>query len=707
LRVRTEALDAASQRLTGIEARVQALRQLQDRIARGSELQGWLESRQLDSAPRLWQGLAIEPGWEDALESILRERLNGILLDGISRAAEWSSDTPPGKMTVVEGGNADDIRGSIDPSGLAPLQRYVTCRDANLQAVVREWLHEVYVPEKDVDAEATLALRSRLPAGAVLVTREGHVYTRHSVSFHAADSELHGVLSRQREIEVLTRELDQEREAHSGAQSRVAVAEGAIEQHRSEVTELRESAAEAQSRHHAMQMEAVRMNAEAQRLTHRAEQIADELAEITEHIGNETAAREEAASRVEELEAQGAQAREELERALDVYQRSESVLRLQREELQRAQAAHQEAQYQARSAETKVTEIENQIGGLTAHTGTLTETIAREEESLASLDETQWQEQLQSSLVTRGEREQALAQARDALEGFETQVKALEQERLSAEQRLGPLRDRINDVRLKEQEARLTEEQYGQQLTEAGADEAALSAALEKGTRSRALIEEIARLNEEIKALGAVNLAALEELQTSSERKQYLDAQSGDLTEALATLEDAIRRIDRETRERLQQTFDDVNEHFSKMFPALFGGGNAKLVLTGEEILDGGVQVIAQPPGKKNTSIHLLSGGEKALTALSLVFSIFQLNPAPFCLLDEVDAPLDDYNTQRYVDLVRKMSATSQFLFISHNKITMEMANQLLGITMQEPGVSRVVAVDIEEAMKLTEEVAA
>jgi len=218
---------------------------------------------------------------------------------------------------------------------------------------------------------------------------------------------------------------------------------------------------------------------------------------------------------------------------------------------------------------------------------------------------------------------------------------------------------------------------------------------------------EIARLNEEIKALGAVNLAALEELQAAQERKTYLDAQSADLNEAMTTLEDAIRRIDRETRERLQTTFEEVNAHFSRMFPALFGGGNAKLVMTGEEILDCGVQVFAQPPGKKNTSIHLLSGGEKALTALSLVFSMFQLNPAPFCLLDEVDAPLDDHNTGRFCDLVKQMAAGSQFLFISHNKITMEIANQLLGITMQEPGVSRVVAVDIEEAMKLTEEAAA
>jgi chromosome segregation protein len=226
---------------------------------------------------------------------------------------------------------------------------------------------------------------------------------------------------------------------------------------------------------------------------------------------------------------------------------------------------------------------------------------------------------------------------------------------------------------------------------------------LEKGMRPGALAAEINRLGEEIKALGAVNLAALEELESARARQEYLEAQSRDLNEAMATLEDAIRRIDRETRERLQHTFDEVNRHFSDLFPALFGGGHARLVLTGEEILDAGVQVTAQPPGKKNTTIHLLSGGEKALTALALVFAMFQLNPAPFCLLDEVDAPLDDHNTERFCELVRKMSQHSQFLFISHNKITMEIAQQLLGITMQEPGVSRVVAVDIEEAMKLSE----
>jgi chromosome segregation protein len=214
---------------------------------------------------------------------------------------------------------------------------------------------------------------------------------------------------------------------------------------------------------------------------------------------------------------------------------------------------------------------------------------------------------------------------------------------------------------------------------------------------------EIDRLHREIAALGAVNLAALDELTTARERKQFLDAQSADLNEAITTLEDAIRKIDGETRELLGGTFKIVNEHFGRMFPELFGGGNAKLVMTGEEILDSGVQVLAQPPGKKNQTIHLLSGGEKALTAIALVFAIFQLNPAPFCLLDEVDAPLDDANTERYAKLVTSMSKETQFLFISHNKIAMEMAEQLIGVTMQEQGVSRIVAVDMDSAVSMAE----
>ena len=303
------------------------------------------------------------------------------------------------------------------------------------------------------------------------------------------------------------------------------------------------------------------------------------------------------------------------------------------------------------------------------------------------------------------ERERALGAQRSTYDDLTTKLRASDERRLQFERELDPLRQRITDLQLKEQAARLGTEQYTQLLADAQADLAAIEQSITEGNvRLQGLQGDIDRLHRDIQALGAVNLAALDELTTARERKQFLDAQNADLTEAMTTLEDAIKKIDAETRDLLGGTFNTVNEHFGRMFPELFGGGNVRLVMTGEEILDSGVQVMAQPPGKKNQTIHLLSGGEKALTAIALVFAIFQLNPAPFCLLDEVDAPLDDANTERYAKLVTKMSGQgTQFLFISHNKIAMEMAEQLIGVTMQEQGVSRIVAVDMESAVGMVE----
>jgi chromosome segregation protein len=302
------------------------------------------------------------------------------------------------------------------------------------------------------------------------------------------------------------------------------------------------------------------------------------------------------------------------------------------------------------------------------------------------------------------EREQALAATRSDYDDLSQQLRAADEQRLSFERSLDPLRDQISKLALEEQAAQLGGAQYLEQLSAAGVDMEALASSIDAGAVKLAGLQgEIDRINREITALGAVNLAALDELTAARERKQFLDAQNADLLSAMQTLEDAIHKIDLETRALLGKTFDQVNDHFGRMFPVLFGGGQARLVMTGEEILDGGVQVMAQPPGKKNSTIHLLSGGEKALTAIALVFAIFQLNPAPFCLLDEVDAPLDDANTERYARLVKEMSGGTQFLFISHNKIAMEMAEQLIGVTMQEQGVSRIVAVDIEAALSMAE----
>lgn len=698
-----EAVELALQTLTGMEARAEAMQQLQDRLAQGADIDAWIEQQGLDGAVRLWQGITIDSGYEDALEAVLRERLNAVGMPELDQCGAWVN-APMGKLAVVEmSDNVALVPNAPMPANAQPLRRFVNCRDPRWSVALAEWLHGVFVVQT---LEQALPLRAYLEPGAMIVTCDGYLLTRHTMSFYAPDSELHGVLSRQREIEQLQTGIAASR-VHLDA-LRVVADTAASQIHGEKVwmTTLREQIGDLQLKQHGIDVEIVRLSEQTQRLMERDQQISLELMDIAQQIESEAIAQELAQTNLSRFSEESAAYAAELDSVLELYRETQAQLDQQRLITQQAERAYQEAVFNGKTSLNKIAEVERGIAQTATTVERLGQSLSAEQLALRELDDSPWQDQLQQLLTARVDREQSLAQCRDILEATETELKSVEQERLSAEQKLNPLRDRIGDIKLKEQEARISEEQYAEQLLAAGANEEELLQNLEKGTRSGSFQAEINRLNDEIKSLGAVNLAALEELTAAQERKTYLDAQFEDLTAAMNTLEEAIRRIDRETRDRLQATFDEVNGHFSEMFPALFNGGNAKLLLTGEEILDCGVQVIAQPPGKKNSSIHLLSGGEKALTAVALVFSIFKLNPAPFCMLDEVDAPLDDTNTVRFCELVKKMSDHSQFVFISHNKITMELANQLLGITMQEPGISRVVAVDIESAMKLTESVA-
>ncbi|MGQ9723785.1 MAG: chromosome segregation protein SMC, partial [Tepidimonas sp.] len=367
----------------------------------------------------------------------------------------------------------------------------------------------------------------------------------------------------------------------------------------------------------------------------------------------------------------------------------------------------QEAAFAQRSIAARRAELQRHV--LTAREQEARLAAEREhlQTELERLSDTTARNGLQDALAERQRREQVLVAQRRHYDELSARLRAADEQRLRIERELDPLRARMTEFQLKEQAAQLALDQYGQWLAEAGVDPGEVGRSVDiDGVRLQSLPGEIDRLQRDIAALGAVNLAALQELSAARERQQFLAGQSRDLQQAIQTLEDAIRKIDAETRELLARTFETVNGHFGRMFPELFGGGQARLILTGEEILDAGVQVIAQPPGKKNQTIHLLSGGEKALTAIALVFAIFQLNPAPFCLLDEVDAPLDDVNTERYARLVTRMSSETQFLFISHNRIAMEMAQQLVGVTMQEQGVSRIVAVDLAGALSLVDNAA-
>jgi chromosome segregation protein len=680
-----------------LEAKLAALQQLQKQLDNDKNLKQWLANHQLDSVPRLWQSIRIENGWEDALEAVLRERLHAVALPALEQAAAWH-DAPPGKLAVysAEGVRADAVR----VAELTPLAQYVNCQDEQAAPVLSDWLSGVYAAETLAQA---LNLRTRLPVGAWLVTPQGHLVGAHSVLFHAPDSTVHGLLARQREIERLQQEAEQQAAVLDAARRQALLAE---ENHRAiegRIAPLRSLGSELQQRHHALQMQALKLSQANERSHERATLIARELQELAGQLAAEQQRREEIAGRMETLRKQAAVHQAEVEQARRQATTQESVLREQRERAQKAQHELQEARFYAKTCAEKIADLEHNLKQTGATLAQLEQTLAQNREALAHTEDAASQQQLQEALQLRKVREDALAEARNALEHATVNLNRLEQERMSCEQRLNPLREKVGELSLKEQEARLHFEQWAEQLQ--GVDETTLLPLLEGGNvKPVALQSELTRLSAAIEALGAVNLAALEELQAAQERKTYLDAQAQDLTEALGTLEDAIRRIDKESRDLLMATYEEVNRHLSELFPVLFGGGEARLVLTGDEILDSGVQVMAQPPGKKNASIHLMSGGEKALTAIALVFSLFQLNPAPFCLLDEVDAPLDDTNTERLCNLIRKMAGQTQFVFISHNKITMELAQQLVGVTMQERGVSHVVAVDIEEALRMRDE---
>jgi chromosome segregation protein len=466
----------------------------------------------------------------------------------------------------------------------------------------------------------------------------------------------------------------------------------------------RRTASETQSRAHELQVEVLRLTQLAEQTRQRSEQIDAELAEVDAQLEELQERRVTAEARFEELDMQLADSQERHAQLDERVIGAERKLAESREQHRSLERQAQEAQFSQRSLAARQAELQRAIQTAQQQAESIAVEQERAHAELARLTDAAAQAGLQSALALKLEREQALGAKRSEYDDLTAKLRASDERRLQLERELDPLRQRITEYQLKEQAARLGFEQYTQLLADAQADLEAVAKSIEDGkVRLAGLQGDIDRLHRDIAALGAVNLAALDELTTARERKQFLDAQSADLNEAITTLEDAIRKIDAETRELLAGTFNTVNEHFGKMFPELFGGGNAKLVMTGDEILDSGVQVMAQPPGKKNQTIHLLSGGEKALTAIALVFAIFQLNPAPFCLLDEVDAPLDDANTERYAKLVGSMSRETQFLFISHNKIAMEMAEQLIGVTMQEQGVSRIVAVDMESAVSMAE----
>ena len=702
--------EAAAQAATHaqLDARLAALRQLQESVQTQGKVQPWLQKHELANLPRMWQKLHVQAGWESALEAILRERTGALEMSNLEWAKGFFTDAPPAKLALYSpssvAGAVSAAANAAAPAGFKRLLDLLQLNDADLRALLDDWLHDVYVAD---DPAAAFAARAQLPVGGCFVTRAGHVIARSSVRFHAPDAEQDGMLARQQEIDNLVKQLRAQQMLADDARSRAVQADSALTAAAQQLQDVRKRAVGMTQSMHALQLEVMKLSQVQARIEQRSTQIDEDLAEIAVQESEQQEVRAASEARFEELDMALAALQEAHETGQTDYLEREQRLNDARQRLRELERAAQEAAFAEKSHRSRIDELKRNIATALEQTSRLFASMQQGSLELETLDDQAAQAGLQTLLERRSEQERALSDARHELDQMTQKLRHLDEARLQAERSLQPQRDRIMELQLKEQAARLNQEQFAQQLIEAQADEAALAEKLGADMRPAYLQGEVTRLTNAIAALGAVNLAALDELAQASERKNFLDAQVADLTEAINTLQDAIHKIDRETRDLLQDTFDKVNQHFGELFPILFGGGNARLMMTGDEILDSGVQVMAQPPGKKNATIHLLSGGEKALTATALVFSMFQLNPAPFCLLDEVDAPLDDANTERFCNMVKRMSAQTQFLFISHNKIAMEMAEQLIGVTMQEQGVSRIVAVDMAAAANFAAEVAA
>ncbi|MEY2771275.1 MAG: Chromosome partition protein Smc [Pseudomonadota bacterium] len=701
-REQQERVNQEAARLADLTARLQALRALQEKVQTDGKLQPWLARHGMEGLQGLWQRIHIDKGWEVALESVLRERMAALQVSRLDMLRALADDAPATKVsffTPPQAARAQPRSGW--PAGAEPLAARLRIPDAGLLGLLSDWLHGVMTAP---DLAQALAWRDQLQPAECLVTPQGHVVGSHSLSLYAADSEQAGLLARAQEIEHLDKQLRAQSLLAEQARADLVRAEAAYSQAAQALSQVREQAQQAQQQAHERQVAWMRQEQLAAQTRERSAQIGSDLAEVDAQLDELQERRVAAEARFEDLDLQLADTQERHAQLDERVIEAERRLAQAREQQRSLERQAQEAGFSQRALVARQAELQRMLQTAAEQNQALADEERRAHDELARLTDASAQAGLQQALALKSDREQALGARRSAYDDLTAKLRASDELRLRVERELEPMRQRLTELQLKEQASRLGVEQYTQWLDDAKADLTALEEGIQaQQVRLHGLQSEIDRLNREIQALGAVNLAALDELGSARERKTFLDAQQTDLLDAMNTLEDAIRKIDGETRELLGETFQTVNQHFGQMFPQLFGGGQARLVMTGEEILDSGVQVMAQPPGKKNQTIHLLSGGEKALTAIALVFAIFQLNPAPFCLLDEVDAPLDDANTERYARLVTSMSRNTQFLFISHNKIAMEMAEQLIGVTMQEQGVSRIVAVDMESAVSMAD----
>lgn len=674
------------QRLNGRIASLEALQQAA--LDPGDGTAQWLRQQGLEQRPRLAEGLRVQPGWELAVETVLGADLHGVLLDDVKGLPFDALEK--GELRLL-----DLAAGAVSRPG-SLLDKVETNVDLS------EWLGRVRPVES---LEQALAQRASLGDGESLISRDGYWVGRHYLRVRRGESADGGVLARGQELERLYAERETLEQRLAEIDERLVRLRDEQRQAEEGRDQVRRRLQDEGRRQGELKAQLSAQQAKVEQLTLRRRRLDEELAELAEQHAIE--------------QEQLGEARLSLQEALDAMavdtERREALLaerdgmrerldRIRQESRQHKDHAHQLAvrvgslRAQHESTRQALERLDSQAVRLVERCEQLNLNL---EQGAAPLEELRMR--LEELLDRRMAVEDELKHARLALEDADRQLRDAEKRRTQAEQQSQLLRGQLEQQRMEWQALSVRRKSLQEQLHEDGYDLHGVLATLPHDAAERVWETRLEELAARIGRLGPINLAAIEEYQQQSERKRYLDDQNDDLVEALETLENVIRKIDKETRNRFKETFDQINAGLQALFPKVFGGGHAYLELTGEDLLDTGVAIMARPPGKKNSTIHLLSGGEKALTALALVFAIFQLNPAPFCMLDEVDAPLDDANVGRYARLVKEMSEKVQFIYITHNKIAMEMADQLMGVTMHEPGCSRLVAVDVEEAVALAE----
>jgi chromosome segregation protein len=682
------ALRAQLQQAQGAQVSTEALQQAALGKASGKVTQ-WLESQSLERRPRVAQQLRVDKGWDRAVETVLGSYLEAVCVEGLDSVTDLLASFDGGYLAMVS-----------TEHNAAPAHNAATLQAKVQGTVLGSVLSTVYTA--DTLSEA-LIVRRRLKSGESVVTRDGIWLGSDWLRVSRDADPRSGVIEREQtlreiraQVEVLENKLREMDRGLEQTRERVRDHDDRRERLQSEVNRLHRE-------HVDRRAELGSAQSRTEEAARRLQQLETELADLSSELSRSDA--DLRASRGRMQTAIDALAALEPKR-VDLEQRREDLRAALSDARTAAAGAQQSARELAVQVESRrsshtalivtLARVEKQLEDLDARRGGLATQLAEGEGPLADAEV-----QLERELRQRAGIEGELQAARIACDELDAVLREHEAARFAVEQQVETARASLDEARLASEQVRVRREGVAEQLNATNFSFEVLAAQIAPDANVESWEAQLEDTRGKIERLGQVNLAAIGEFKEQSERKEYLDRQCKDLTDALETLESAMRKIDRETRTRFQDTFDRVNAGLKEKFPRLFGGGHAYLELAGDDTAAAGVSVMARPPGKRNSTISQLSGGEKALTAVALVFAIFDLNPAPFCLLDEVDAPLDENNVGRFCDIVRDMSRNVQFIFITHNKSTMELASQLVGVTMNEPGVSRLVAVDVDEAVRM------